>query len=56
MSGDLILEVNGQDLRAAAYAHVAYTLKVRKIPFEKVKYINFFLQNRHFHMVVFILK
>ncbi|CAF1001759.1 unnamed protein product, partial [Adineta ricciae] len=27
MSGDLILEVNGQDLRAAAYEHVAYTLK-----------------------------
>jgi hypothetical protein len=43
MSGDLILEVNGQDLRAAAYAHVAYTLKVRKIPFEKVKYIDLFI-------------
>jgi hypothetical protein len=28
MSGDLILEVNGQDLRTAAYEHVAYTLKV----------------------------
>jgi hypothetical protein len=28
MSGDLILEVNGQDLRTAAYDHVAYTLKV----------------------------
>ncbi|CAF2877629.1 unnamed protein product [Rotaria sp. Silwood2] len=27
MSGDLILEVNGQDLRTAAYEHVAYTLK-----------------------------
>ena len=31
MSGDLILEVNGQDLRTAAYAHVAYTLKVGNI-------------------------
>jgi hypothetical protein len=27
MSGDLILDVNGQDLRTAAYEHVAYTLK-----------------------------
>jgi InaD-like protein len=27
MSGDLILEVNGQDLRTAAYDHVTYTLK-----------------------------
>jgi hypothetical protein len=35
MSGDLILEVNGQDLRTAAYAHVAYTLKVRKISLKK---------------------
>ena len=34
MSGDLILEVNGQDLRTAAYEHVAYTLKVR--PIERV--------------------
>lgn len=30
MSGDLILEVNAQDLRTAAYEHVAYTLKVRQ--------------------------
>jgi len=27
MSGDLILEVNGKDLRAATYEQVAYTLK-----------------------------
>jgi hypothetical protein len=30
MSGDLILEVNGKDLRTAPYSQVAYTLKVRK--------------------------
>ncbi|CAF1198688.1 unnamed protein product [Adineta steineri] len=34
MSGDLILEVNGQDLRNAAYEHVAYTLKT--LPHGKV--------------------
>lgn len=28
MSGDLILEVNGKDLRTAAYEQVACTLKV----------------------------
>lgn len=31
MSGDLILEVNGKDLRTAAYEEVAYTLKVEFI-------------------------
>jgi hypothetical protein len=31
MSGDLIIEVNGKDLRTAAYEHVAYTLKVELI-------------------------
>ncbi|CAF1476859.1 unnamed protein product, partial [Didymodactylos carnosus] len=34
MSGDLILEVNGQDLRKAPYEHVAYTLKT--LPHGKV--------------------
>ena len=29
MSGDLIVEVNGKDLRTAAYEQVAYTLKVK---------------------------
>lgn len=31
MSGDLIIEVNGKDLRTAAYEQVAYTLKVKLI-------------------------
>ncbi|CAF0749667.1 unnamed protein product, partial [Didymodactylos carnosus] len=34
MSGDLILEVNGQDLRKSPYEHVAYTLKT--LPHGKV--------------------
>ncbi|CAF1185501.1 unnamed protein product, partial [Adineta ricciae] len=34
MSGDLILEVNGKDLRTAAYEQVAYTLKT--LPHERV--------------------
>jgi len=35
MPGDLILEVNGKDLRTAAYEHVAYTLKVELISYIK---------------------
>ncbi len=31
MCGDLILEVNGKDLRTAEYDKVAYTLKVKLI-------------------------
>ena len=31
MPGDLILEVNGQDLRRAEYSRVAHTLKVRNV-------------------------
>ena len=41
MSGDLILEVNGKDLRTAAYEHVAYTLKVKLIYFLKPFYLIF---------------
>ncbi len=35
MPGDLILEVNGKDLRTAAYEQVAYTLKVELISYTK---------------------
>ncbi len=35
MPGDLILEVNGKDLRTAAYEQVAYTLKVELISYIK---------------------
>ena len=35
MSGDLVLEVNGKDLRTAPYAQVAYTLKVRDLRLQK---------------------
>jgi len=34
MSGDLILEVNGKDLRTATYEHIAYTLKT--LPHDRV--------------------
>jgi len=44
MSGDLILEVNGKDLRTAAYEHVAYTLKVELI-YSKIKLIFLLLFN-----------
>jgi hypothetical protein len=54
MSGDLILEVNGKDLRTAAYEHVAYTLKV-EFCFSYKEIFKLFLI-RHFHIVVFILK
>ena len=41
MSGDLILEVNGQDLRTAAYEHVAYTLKVDRFDLQCLSLILF---------------
>jgi len=42
MSGDLIIEVNGKDLRTAAYEHVAYTLKVELIYSKKQNKTNSF--------------
>ena len=51
MSGDLILEVNGQDLRTAAYEHVAYTLKVTVLTRQALPG-NAFPSSRHFPMDV----
>ncbi|CAF3807288.1 unnamed protein product, partial [Rotaria magnacalcarata] len=56
MSGDLILEVNGKDLRLAAYEQVAYTLKTLphgrvyiKIGRLKVNAHDYVVSNEHKH-------